>query len=144
MTGYGPDSIILTVVLCFSFARPYVQSLASEEYRYFCAGQEFFLKDTGFWLKQNTLPDAQVMVRWGVIGHYADRRWSGLVDGDVQEVVDYAKKHDINYLVIDSNAVPRRRPKLAPLLDPAAVFPGLTPVYSRLEYGILVIIYRVG
>ena len=143
LTGYAPLSIICAGVLCFSLAIPYVQSVSSAEYRFYCASQEFFIKDTGLWLKHTTPPDAVVMTRWGLIGHYAERPWAGLVDGEIQEVIDYARKHSVRYIVIDSNSVPRRRPKLEPLLDPNAGVPGLRPVYARMEYGILIIIYEM-
>lgn len=143
LTGYAPLSFICAGVVCFSLAKPYVASVSSQEYRYFCASQEFFIKDTGLWLKHNTPSDANVMTRWGVIGHYAERPWTGLVDGEIPEVISYARKHSVRYIVIDSNSVPRRRPKLEPLLDPNVVIPGLRPVYARMEYGTLIIIYQV-
>ncbi len=50
----------------------------------------------------------------------------------------------VTYLVIDSVAVPRRRPQLAPLLS-AMPFgeEDLVPVYNQERYGISVIVYKV-
>lgn len=133
------------VIIFFSYSSflPFWKNMSSEGFRYFAASQNFFLKDTGEWLKYNTLKGTVVMTRWvGNIGFYADRRCAGLADGEISEVVKYAKEHGIGYIVIDSNAVPRRRPKLAPLLDPSN-YDGLRPVYAREEFQTRVIIYEV-
>lgn len=76
------------------------------------------------------------------MGFYADRKWVYIPDGEISEVVKYAKEHNVRYIVIDSNAIPRRRPKLGPLLNPSD-FEGLRPVYVREKYWIRVIIYEV-
>ncbi len=123
--------------------RPLWQELGSEDFKWFAKGQEFFLKETGSWLKQNTPANAAVMARWSQVGFYGDRRWTGLADGSIAEVVAYSKKQAIGYIVIDSVAVPRRRPQLAPLLDPSLGAAGLRAVYARDGYDIRVVIYQV-
>lgn len=132
------------VILFFSYSSifPIWNELSSEEFRGFAASQKFFLKDTGFWLKSNASKDSAIMSRWSNMGFYADRKWVYIPDGEIPEVVKYAKEHHVGFIVIDSNAVPRRRPKLAPLLNPAN-YEGLRPVYAREEYWIRVIIYEV-
>lgn len=131
-------------VLFFSYSSifPIWNDLSSEEFRGFAASQKFFLKDTGLWLKSNASKDSAIMSRWSNMGFYADRKWVYIPDGEIPEVVKYAKEHGVTHIVIDSNAVPRRRPRLAPLLNPVN-FDGLRPVYAREEYWIRVIIYEV-
>lgn len=134
------------IVILFSYSSflPFFKNMSSNDFRYYAASQKFFLKDTGEWLKYNTQKDAFVMTRWvGNIGFYADRACAGLVDGEISEVVKYAKKHNVSYIVIDSASVPRRRPKLEPLLNPSMGHFGLMPVYVAENYSILVIIYKV-
>jgi succinate dehydrogenase hydrophobic anchor subunit len=140
---WTPATATVIAILCYLSFAPFWSQLESEGFRDFAASQEFFLKDTGLWLKNNTPENSFVMSRWSNISFYADRKWSYLADGKVNEVVDYAKKHEVNYIVIDTNAVPRRRPELAPLLNPFAPHNGLRPVYAQEQYGIGVIIYLV-
>lgn len=131
-------------VLFFSYSSisPVWGELGSEDFKVFAASQKFFLKDTGKWLKDNTSKDSAIMSRWSNMGFYADRKWVYIPDGEISEVVNYAKEHNVSHIIIDSNAVPRRRPRLAPLLNPSD-FEGLRPVYVREEYWIRVIIYKV-
>lgn len=126
----------------FSSISPVWGELSSEDFKVYAASQEFFLKDTGRWLKNNSPKDVAIMSRWSNMGFYADRKWVYIPDGEISEVVKYAKEHNVRYIVIDSNAIPRRRPKLGPLLNPSD-FEGLRPVYAREAYWIRVIIYEV-
>lgn len=77
------------------------------------------------------------------MGFYAERKWVYIPDGEITEVVKYAKDHNVSHIVIDSAAVPKRRPKLEPLLDPEIYHKGLMPVYVAESFSILVIIYQV-
>lgn len=151
LTGFGrlerfkEWSLVATAsVFLFSFMSisPVWNELSSEDFKVFAASQKFFLKDTGRWLKNNSPKDVAIMSRWSNMGFYADRKWVYIPDGEISEVVKYAKEHNVRYIIIDSNAIPRRRPKLAPLLNPAN-YEGLRPVYAREEYWIRVIIYEV-
>lgn len=138
-------SLVATVaVLCFCYSSisPIWGEMSSEDSRVYAASQRFFLKDTGRWLKSNSPKDVAIMSRWSNMGFYADRKWVYIPDGEISEVAKYAKEHNVKYIVIDSNAVPRRRPKLAPLLNPAN-YNGLRPMYTREEYWIRVVIYEV-
>lgn len=143
LRNWTPVTAAVVVILCYLSFVPFWSQLASEDFREFAASQEFFLKDTGLWLKNNTPENSVVMSRWSNMAFYADRKWSYLADGKVREVIDYAKKHGVGYIVIDTSAVPRRRPELAPLLNPSTSHDGLRPVYAQGEHGIGVIIYQV-
>lgn len=135
-------SAAIVLYLGYFSVSPVWSMLSSEDFKYFAASQEFFLKDTGIWVKNNSHEDVAIMSRWSNMGFYADRKWVYIPDGEISEVVRYAKGHGVRYIVIDSNAVPRRRPKLAPLLKPSH-YEGLRLVYAREEYWIVVIIYEV-
>jgi len=126
-----------SVVFFFSYSSilPVWNEMNSEDFRVYAASDEFFLKDTGKWLKDNTSKDSAIMSRWSNMGFYADRKWVYIPDGEISEVVNYAKEHNVSHIIIDSNAIPRRRPKLGPLLNPSD-FEGLSPVYVREEYRI--------
>lgn len=135
--------LTVAILLFFSYSSlmPFWKGISGNDFKYYAASQKFFLKDTGKWLKSKSAKDKAVMARWSVITFYADRKFVMLPDGDLNEVIRYAKEHNVSHIVIDSNAVPRR-PKLAPLLNPSS-YPGLRPVYAKEEYWTRVIIYEV-
>lgn len=121
----------------------YYQIVSSEEFRQMSQQQDFLLRQTGHWLKNSTGSKAVIMARWSNIGFYGDRAWVGLVNGSIEEVTGYAKRHAITHIVIDSGTVPHRRPQLENLLYPVIPQAGLTPVYAEEQNFTTVIIYRV-
>ncbi len=123
--------------------KPVWERNTCEDFRLYSESQYFFLKETGLWIGRNTPDNTKLMTRWSNIPFYAGRPWAPLVDGSIPEVIRYAKSKNVKLLVIDSNAVPYRRPQLEPLLDPSVPHEGLMPVYAQYRYGILVIIYQV-
>ena len=121
----------------------FYRHVSSEEFRQICNRGEFLLKETGSWLRENSEADSTVMSRWSNIGYYGDRRWTGLVDGSIWELITYAKKNRIKYVVIDSVSI-YRRPNLAQLLSAMPFGTELIPVYDAERYGVKVVIYRIG
>lgn len=136
-------SLAATVaVLFFSYSSltPTWENLTDKD-RYI--DQIFLLKGTGKWLNKNTQEDAVIMSRWSNIGFYADRKWVGLPDGEIGEVIQYAKRQNVRYIIIDSLSIPSRRPKLAPLLLGNPIGYGVRSVYFAQKYEIIVVIYEV-
>lgn len=136
----GAAAVACLMLLSFN---QFYSEVSSEEYSFMTGQQDFLLRQTGHWLRANTPSDAGVMARWSNIGFYADRPWTGLADGTIAQVVEYAKRAHMKYIVIDSDAVPRRRPQLNALLFPDTPQPGLTPVYGREDWLTRVVVYRV-
>lgn len=137
-------SAVVVVVFSYTSFLLVWDNLNSRRHRHFQMGQVFLLKDTGEWLKYNTPKDAVIMSRWSNIGFYADRKWLQLPDGEIPEVIKYAKAHDVRYIIIDSDSVPERLPKLFPLLVTTLSDDRLLKeAYSKEKFRIRVIIYEV-
>jgi hypothetical protein len=139
----APLAVVTCLVISWYLLLPLYREVASDEFRFMSGQQGFLLRQTGHWLAANTDTSAIIMSRWSNIGYYSQRQWAGLVDGSVEEVTGYARQHGISHIVIDSDSVPRRRPKLASLLDPASAHAGLTPLYADQQFNTLVIVYQV-
>lgn len=136
-------AVIATAVLSWYSYMPVYQRLSSEEFSFMSGQQDFLLRQTGHWFCNNTDKSARLMARWSNIGYYGGRGWIALADGSIGEVTRYAKRNGVTHIVIDSDAVPRRRPQLKNLLDPSIPQPGLTPVYLQDQFDTRVVIYQV-
>lgn len=137
-------SVAVVLSFCYSSILPVWVDMNSEDSRALRASRSFMLKDTGKWLKDKTSKDSAIMARWSNIAFYADRKFVMLPDGEIPEVVRYAKENNVSYIVIDSETVPHRRPKLAPLLIPSLSDSRmLKEAYFKEKYWIRVIIYEV-
>lgn len=143
MGNWSLGSIVLISVFSFTSIMPLWRELDSRNFKYYAASQKYFLKDTGTWIKNNTNKDSVIMTRWSVIVFYAEREYVYIADGDVPSLIKYAKRKNVNYLIIDSASVPRRRPGLVALLNPYASHFGLKAVYAQKKYGTKIIIYKV-
>lgn len=136
-------AVIATAALSWYSYMPVYQRLSSEEFSFMSGQQDFLLRQTGHWFCNNTDKSARLMARWSNIGYYGGRGWIALADGSIGEVTRYAKRNGVTHIVIDSDAVPRRRPQLKNLLDPSIPQPGLTPVYLQDQFDTRVVIYQV-
>lgn len=136
-------AVIATALLSWYSYIPVYQRLSSEEFSFMSGQQDFLLRQTGHWLTNNTDKNAKIMARWSNIGYYGGRGWIALADGSIGEVTRYAKRNGVTHIVIDSDAVPRRRPQLKNLLEPSIPQPGLTPVYLQDQFDTRVVIYQV-
>jgi hypothetical protein len=140
---FVPLAVTSCIVISWFLLIPFYQVVSSDEFRFMSAQQGFLLRQTGIWLAANTDKSAIIMARWSNIGYYGGREWAGLADGSIEEVTGYARQHGITHIVIDSDSVPRRRPKLAGLLDPASPHAGLIPLYADQQFDTRVIVYQV-
>jgi len=69
-------------------------------------------------IKSYSRPGEVIMTRWGLIGYFADRPVVTLPKGQVADVVNYGRKHNVSFLIIDTMSVFTRREELEELLDP--------------------------
>jgi len=90
-------------------------------------------KQAGLWLAANSRPDQAIMTRNSEIALYADRPLAPLPNAELDQVLDYARRHKAGFLAIDDIELRLLRPQFAhiaepgqtpPQLEQAAVFPG--------------------
>ena len=136
-------AVIAAVILSWHSLAPLYKGLSSEDFKDFSGQQDFLLRQTGHWFLNYTDKTAKIMARWSNIGYYGERRWHGLADGSIDDLIVYARRSGVTHIVIDSDAVPRRRPQLKDLLEPSIPHPGLVPVYAEDRFGTRVVIYLV-
>jgi hypothetical protein len=101
-------------------------------------------RDAGEWLKASGDDGARVMSREAGTAWYAEGTMVLLPYASVEEVLDYGRGHDADYLVVSRDLVDDSRPQLASLLDSEEAPPGLEVVYSSGEgTGEELIVYRL-
>jgi hypothetical protein len=99
-------------------------------------------KDAGDWIATHSSPTDPVMDRKPYIAFYAQRPYRLMPDTSYDEIVDFARRTGVHYLVVEQGVAKVFRPQLLPLLqDPAFLSrePRLEMVYvgGRFEgYGI--------
>ena len=79
----------------------------------------FNYKAVGEWLAQNTPPDATIMSRGAIPAIHADRNWEPFPHATYDEVMAFARRHGVDYMVVNSEEFEIMRPQLAFLADPA-------------------------
>lgn len=136
-------AVIGAMALSWYSCLPVYQRLSSDEFAFMSGQQDFLLRRTGHWFRNYTDSSAKLMARWSNIGFYGERGWIGLVDGSIEEVTAFAKQKGVTHMVIDSDAVPRRRPQLKDLLEPSLPHHGLIPVYAAQQFDTRVVIYQL-
>lgn len=104
-------------------------------------------KIAGEWLKENDFrTNLRVMERFPVVTYYswARERWLTPYTSRLENLVEYARYHDVHYLVVDSVDFYRYRPDLRFLFDESEKkYSGLEKVQEFEKNGERVILYRV-
>ncbi len=97
-----------------------VVSLLAENYR-ICrnpyAAHIYELKSVARWIELNTAPHAVIMTRQPEIAFHANRRWVVLPHAPYPKCLEYARSHEVNYWVLESDVIRTRRPHLLPFLE---------------------------
>ncbi len=83
-----------------------------------------------------------VMSRKPWVAYYAHGLMAELPDGPIEDVLDHARRKNVDFLVIDERFVSTNRPQLIPLLDPSHA-PALA-VLLRIERPRPIVIYDLG
>lgn len=95
----------------------------------FCAkvislqGYETQYKEAGEWLRQEAGPGTRILNREGSSSYYAEGMLIVLPYADYTATTAYARRHDVDYLIIGRAAIPAYRPQLQRLLGGAANHP---------------------
>ena len=97
----------------------------------------------GRWLAANTPEDARVMTRSFHVQAYAGRPVVAMPSSDYAEMLKFARRMGVSYLVADEATITRRRPELYPALMTGWSPPGLTLIKTISERGQDVRIYRL-
>lgn len=104
-------------------------------------------KIAGEWLKENDFrTNLRVMERFPVVTYYswARERWLTPYTSKLENLVEYARYHDVHYLVVDSIDFYKYRPDLRFLFDESEKkYSGLDKVQEFEKNGEKVILYRV-
>lgn len=104
-------------------------------------------KIAGEWLKENDFrTNLRVMERFPVVTYYswARERWLTPYTSKLENLVEYARYHDVHYLVVDSIDFYKYRPDLRFLFDESEKkYSGLEKVQEFEKNGERVILYRV-
>jgi 4-amino-4-deoxy-L-arabinose transferase-like glycosyltransferase len=105
---------------------------------------ELFLgyKKAAAWLKQHSPPAARVMTRETAVGLYAARVRVPFPNAAWEQVRDYARRHQADYLVATEFELTHLRPQLQRLLQPATLPPELQLLHQFSEPSGQVFIFR--
>jgi len=83
------------------------------------AYQRFDYKSLGEWLRDNSPANTTVMSRGAIVAIHADRNWAPFPHAEYDEVIRYARGHDVDLIVVNGDEFEVMRPQLAFLGDPA-------------------------
>ena len=79
----------------------------------------FYYKHVGLWLGEHSRPAERVMSRGAIPAIYAERFWVPFPHADYDDVLRYARAHDVDYWIINEREFRLMRPHLAFLADAA-------------------------
>ena len=104
------------------------------------AYQRFHYKRLGEWLGENSPTDATVMSRGAIVAIHANRHWVPFPHASYDEVMAYARGHDVDYMVVNAHEFEVMRPQLLFLADPGQAPPELDLIsVHEGDYGITVV-----
>jgi len=108
------------------------------------AGYPVEFRQAGEWLKENGGEGSRIMSRESSTAWYAGGTMVIIPYASVEETLDYGRRHDADFLVVQRQVVENLRPELAPLMDPSQAGPSLDAVYHQgTGGGSEIIIYRL-
>lgn len=84
----------------------------------------------GEWLDANTDPDDRIMTRSMIVDYYADRLAVSMPYTDQDTLLDFARHHGVDYLVIDDYNIHSLRPQYLPLLEGPPTTEGVDLVHE--------------
>lgn len=100
-------------------------------------------KEAGQWLQQHSEENDSVMDRKTFVAYYADRRNEYFPFENYSTVIEYARYHDVDYMIVSERYTVPNRPQFAFLLDTSnAPEDDLEPVYVDDEPK-KIVIYRI-
>lgn len=83
------------------FWQPVPQTVVSYQQNKSSVSEE--IKKAGAWARQIIPENATYMARWTRLPFYLRGRWIALPDADLSEILQYARKNSVGYMLIESN-----------------------------------------
>lgn len=106
--------------------------------------QSFELKEVAEWIKDNTNSLPLVMSTSPLTAFYSGGRHIYLPDEEYPEVLEYARRKKVDYIVINERGVTKLTPPLKFLLDDQSQHPGLDLIYKYdKEPGYKVLVFKL-
>lgn len=100
-------------------------------------------KEAGLWLKQFDNSKPLIMSRKPWVAFYSEGIWICLPYGTYEEIINYAKKNKVKYLVIDEMLITKLRPQLTFLLKESRAPVDLELIYKDKFSGRSILIYKL-
>lgn len=97
----------------------------------------------GEWIEAHTPEDSRIMTRSLVTKFYASRTAVALPFGSIDETVRFARRHGVDYLVIDEFLAKQIHPQLSLLVTEDGPWPGLTKAHELTYRGRLTRIFEL-
>jgi len=97
----------------------------------------------GEWIEAHTPEDSRIMTRSLVTKFYASRTAVALPFGSIDETVRFARRHGVDYLVIDEFLAEQIHPQLSLLVTEDGPWPGLTMAHELTYRGRLTRIFEL-
>lgn len=105
--------------------------------------QRYDYKSLGEWLGKNSPVDTTIMSRGAIVAIHADRNWVPFPHAAYDEVIRYARAHNVEHIVVNGEEFAVMRPELAFLADPALAPAELELVSVYGKNGDATVIYRL-
>jgi hypothetical protein len=103
----------------------------------------FHYKVIGEWLGAHSAPGETIMSRGSIPALYADRQWVAFPTASYDEVMRYARQHNVSYVVVNQREFEQTRPQLAFLGDPQSDHPGLELLCTYRDTHGATVVYRL-
>lgn len=107
------------IVVCTAILAGYFLALQPAFIEEGKASMHFNYKIVGEWLGIHTPADATIMARGAIVAIHANRDWEPFPHASYDEVIAYARRHGVDYVVVNEHEFEVMRPHLAFLADPA-------------------------
>ena len=104
-------------------------------------------QNVGKWVQEHLSiagREIKIMERWPIVTYYSGtkERWLTPYTNNIEDIIIYAKAHQIDYLIADTLDFLTYRPELNNLLKPWYTYKWLKEVYSYTFWGNKVIVYK--
>jgi len=100
-------------------------------------------REAGDWITLNARgQNVRVMTREPYIAYFANAEQVPTPNEPLSKIIEYARRLNIDYIVVDSMLVENLLPQFKPLLDPTNAPPGWKPAWTGSEEGRVIIVYR--
>lgn len=97
-------------------------------------------REAGIWLKGHSHPNPLIMSAMPRVAFYAEGRHLKMPEGACQEIINYAKLNEVDYLIVDEEKIERLSPGFIEAVDSKNL---LEVIYATSQPDNRIIVYRV-